>query len=83
MWRLNHVRTFGDLYYVFLQRVQREAREAVASYAAEHMISDMDGAAAGLRNAIYARGSKTVAKLVDEFNIVKFTNGDPELWPLE
>lgn len=80
VWKLNQAETFGDLYYLFLQRIQREAREAVASFGQKNGISDFEEAASGLCKSIYAKGVKPLSKLVDEFNIVRFTNGHPSLW---
>jgi len=71
-----------NIYYLFLERVQCELRKAIQSYADDYSINSVEASSA-LIKVLSADGRKTLAKIVDEYNFVKFTRGmknGAELW---
>jgi hypothetical protein len=71
-----HKRNGHDYAQRFLPRVQEEAREAIETY-----ISDAGSSRDAAISAITAAaGHGTLAKLLDEYNYVKFTLSADELW---
>jgi hypothetical protein len=74
----NKKSTRDEEYYLFLIRVQKELREAIQSYNDANSIENLvDGSA---RLIQFLNTSKTLAKIVDEYNLMKFTKGTKELW---
>jgi hypothetical protein len=70
----------NETYYIFLERIQRELREAIQSYADSHSIKNFVEASDALIRVLNADGRKTLAKIIDEYNFMKFTRGSKELW---
>lgn len=72
--------SWEDTYFVYLSRVQRCLREALISYSKDHMIPSFDLAIDKLKRELYKNGGKSLAKIVDEYNFLKYTKGREELW---
>lgn len=73
----------NEKYYNFLVRIQSELREAIQSYADSHSIKNFVDASNALIRELHADGRKTLAKIIDEYNFMKFTRGTKEgaeLW---
>ena len=60
----------GEKYFKFLNRVQKEARQAVNSYCSEHKCGAKESIER-IREELYQGGFHTIARLVDEFNYQK------------
>lgn len=72
--------TTNETYYIFLIRVQNKLRKAVQSYIGSRSIKNLGEASNALKKELYANGRKTLAKIIDEYNFMKFTKGTEELW---
>lgn len=74
--------TWKETYYIFLTRVQRTIRKAINSYSKDSLIDFMNfmDASEKLKRELYIDGQKTLAKIIDEYNFMKFTRGSEELW---
>jgi len=72
--------TWGDTYFIFLNRVQKAFQGAIMSYTEERQLQDISTATAELRKKLYAEGKKPFAKIIDEYNFMKFTKGKDPLW---
>ncbi|HEX9862703.1 MAG TPA: hypothetical protein VGB11_05400 [Candidatus Bathyarchaeia archaeon] len=73
----------NETYYVFLVRTQKELQEAIQSYADSHSIKNFVDASNALIRELHPDGRKTLAKIIDEYNFMKFTRGmekGAELW---
>lgn len=69
-------------YYVFLVRTQRELQNTIQSYADSHSITNFIDASDALIKDLQVE-RKTLAKIIDEYNFMKFTRGikeGRELW---
>jgi len=74
------VKTWGETYSVFLNRVQKVLLRVIRSYAEEHGHQNILNAASELRGRLYIDGKKPFAKIIDEYNFMKFTKGKDLLW---
>lgn len=73
----------NETYYVFLARTQKELQIAIQSYADSHSIKNFVEASDALIKVLCANRRKTLAKIIDEYNFMKFTRGTKEgakLW---
>lgn len=71
---------WGNKYFTYLERVQRCLKEALMLYAKNHAIQNMGQASERLKAELYEHGGKSLAKIVDEYNFLKYTKGREELW---
>jgi hypothetical protein len=69
----------GKEYFRFLVRVQKQVREAVESYHVERNCG-LEEASELLEKELYEGGFYKLARLVDEHNFQKYTEGRDELW---
>lgn len=82
MWDINIgsgyavIRTPHEYAYKFLRRMQKQANEAILSYASEFKC-EREAAISGI---ISKGNGRTITKLIDEYNYAKFTLGLDELW---
>lgn len=72
--------TWSEIYFVFLMRVQRRLEEALESYSKAHKLESIKEAAYYLKQDLYIKGQKSLTKIVDEYNFMKYTKGKEELW---
>lgn len=73
----------NETYYLFLVRTQRELKDAIQSYANSHSIKNLVDASNALIKELQSDGRKSLAKIIDEYNFMKFTRGTKEgaeLW---
>lgn len=66
-------------YLKFGHRLRRELDECLNSYAADHTLSERNDAARQLKSELYD-GGKSVVKILDEYNFMKYTKCLDELW---
>ncbi len=67
-------------YLKFALRLRRELDECLNSYAIDHKLSDLNKATRQLRNELYTNAGKSIVKIIDEYNFMKYTKGRNELW---
>lgn len=72
--------TWSEIYFVFLVRVQRHLQKALESYSKAHKLESILKAASHLRQDLYIKGQKSLTKIVDEFNYMRYTKGRYALW---
>jgi len=72
-------RDAGKKYFTFLKRVQKEGREAVESYCADHDCT-INEAIQSIRRWLYTGAFYSFTKILDQYNYQKYTNGEDGLW---
>jgi len=73
-------KTWSDTYFIFLLRVQKKVRNMLSLYSKQLGLGGIMQASSHLQNRLYRNSSKTLVKIIDEYNFQKFTNGSNNLW---
>ena len=69
----------SEKYFIFLKRVQLEAKEAIESYCSEHDCTSEE-AIRRIRLELYEEGFYPFTRLIDIYNFQKYTLGKDEMW---
>lgn len=77
--KVKGVKDAGEKYFIFLKRVQTEAKEAVKTYCEENNCK-VNQAIERIEKELYEGGFYSFARLLDVYNFQKYTIGDDRLW---